>query len=175
MTIENILRTHLEKKARVRFRQLDIEELNKMLEYKDKEYKESHNEAIEGLCMNASVISDMPKSITNKFHSKTETAAMNYREEYIHSNDFDVIEIKGNIEQIKKDIEQDIIEVERVEAMLTSLNYQERFIVEQYYIHGLKWPYVENFYYEKFKEHRHINRLMEIRDSALQKINKLIS
>jgi hypothetical protein len=69
----------------------------------------------------AAVITDMPRAITNKFHSSTESQALFNRDES---------ELKQNIK--------------RIEIWLGYLNDEERHVTEEFYIHNRSYAVISH-------------------------------
>ncbi|MGE5327989.1 MAG: hypothetical protein ACM3KR_00575 [Deltaproteobacteria bacterium] len=172
MDIEYMLRKHLEKKSQLKFKTLDIEGLEKILEYHNKPCEETAEEIIESLSMPAVAISDMPKSRTNKFSSPTENVMFGYTE---NPPEVDIIDIKGRIYRLKIDIEPVKKDVEIVECFLAGLSKEEFLVINEHYVYNQKWDYVANAYYERFRQPRHIETLKNIRNEAFNKMNRMIS
>ena len=127
-----LLRTYLEKKAELAFRTLDIEEIEQRIAYHNLVYVETLNECLEGEVMKAPVLSDIPKSVTNKFSSSTENTALNYNT--VYENKVDVLQLKIDKANMERQIAPLRREVETVERLLISLNDKEKFVVEMRYI-----------------------------------------
>ena len=65
--------------------------------------------------------------------------------------------------------------VGKVDRMLKALNNEQRLIVKTYYMYEPKWNYVNNTYFEVYKETRTVNQLKNIRDAAMQIMLKVIN
>jgi hypothetical protein len=176
--IENMLLQYLDKKSKMLFKQKDIEALKEKLRYGGCSYIETKEEAIEGLSIQAVTISDMPANHSGNIHSIVETATLHYQDEMKNPDrltDFEVRDIKRKIEKIEAEMIPLRDHVNTVDIWMQSLKYEEKFIVEHAFIQDLKWPYVETFYYEKFREHRTVDRLQKIGNKAIYKMLYLAS
>lgn len=81
-------------------------------------------EAVEELCLSAPILSDMPKSITNQFQSKTENAAIN---------------VSVLITMHRKIIQEQQYRISVVEGILKKLTTEEYRMVTQKYFEGKYW------------------------------------
>jgi hypothetical protein len=171
--LEDLLRSHLENKAKINIKKDKIKSLEKLLEYQHSHSQQTHDDVIEELSLHAVTISDMPVDRPNNIRSTTERAALHYKDKHYYRNNYDIEEIKSRIGAVQAEI--DVLEglARQVEILISSLKYEERFIIENYYIEGLKWTQVETFYYDKFRQHRHIGSLQQKRDEALTKMLRM--
>lgn len=153
MNIKQMLENYLDQKSKLLSGQADIEELEKMLQYDDVIRAETIQDAIEGECMPAPTLSHIPRSETNKFHSSTENAALNYKSKtwYTSGNQIYYLElldrnerkrIQLDILRIKQEILPYEAHVKRVDALLESLNDKENFVITLRYIRGYNQPEV---------------------------------
>lgn len=172
--IENLLRTYLEKKSRIKFLELDIEGLKKMLEYKGTKHTVTKEEAIESIVLKPNIITDTPKGNgTSEYQSSTEKAALNYEKEMEHINNFDTDKIYSKIRQLQKEIDILKVDVNKVDIFLSGLTEREKFIAEKFYIHGWTWEEVTYYYNQKFPIAKGIRALKDYRNSLIEKINRI--
>jgi ArpU family phage transcriptional regulator len=100
----------------------------------------------------AQVLSDMPRSQTNKFNSSTENQALSNR-----------------LYQLER-------EISRVENWMTSLNPEEKFVIEKFYMDNQTYPTISNnwrhrgglIYSESFWKNRRRQALCKIYDVCVQ-------
>lgn len=173
MDIEQMLREHLEKSARIRFRELDIESLKEKLRYRGKLNIETQEDVIQGLSMSAKSISDMPVAPTNAFHSSTEDAAMKYRDEVINSNMFDLEEIKSRISSIEIALDPLRKEVQQVDIFLDGLTDRERFVAEKFYIHAWTWEEVTCYYNKEMPVTKQKWALKDVKNNLIEKMKRI--
>lgn len=174
MNIQKLLKEYRENRAKIRYFMLDVRGLEHLLELEPETHIESDKETIEGICLNAVALSDMPRSVTNKFHSNTETAAISYekQQEYVTPS-------KPKIRQMIKDIESRIYplqqQVKLVEdVLLPCLNVKEEYIIRALYIDEYSWSEIVQNYSDKF-DVREERTLKDIRKYAFAKMESIIS
>lgn len=165
--LETMLRNHLKNEAKLTEIKLKQEEYEERLQYAGTVYQDSKDDVIEGMQLPAQVISDIPKSNTNKISDTTYNTAVGYSKEINHINKEDRAYLESKIEQCKK--ERDILNkaIVRVNNMLQQLSNEEEFIIKSYYMKKSKWDYVANEYFEEFQKPKSINQLLNIRDNAI--------
>lgn len=173
MDIEQMLREHLEKSARIRFRELDIESLKEKLRFRGKINIETEDDVIKGLSMGAKAISNMPVSATNKFHSSTEDAAMNYRDEVINTNSFNIEQVKSSISNIEFELEPLRKAVQQVDIFLDGLTDRERFIAEKFYIHAWTWEEVTCYYNKEMPVTKQKWALKDVKNNLIEKMKRI--
>ena len=113
--IEEKLKDHKENIARLQLNLLNLDNIDR--------------ELIEELCLPASVITDMPRSPSSQFSSKTENAV--FQREFFKEDAYDEL-----MKQSK--------EICRVEAVLKTLSRQDMLIVELKYFEGETWGNIAN-------------------------------
>lgn len=96
---------------------------------------ETADMVIEGLSMSASVITDMPKSVTNKFSSVTENAAMNYLR-YLKASPLEIKAINAMLTEKAEQIHRYNKQIRLIDNILLCLTDTERFVIESVYIRG---------------------------------------
>lgn len=110
---------------------------------------------LEDVSISAAALSDMPKSITNKFSSVTENMAL-----------------------WKQDEQQVLKSIKRVESWLRLLNYIERFVITGFYIEEYsylkiirEWKQHDDIYYsERFWRHKKKQSLHKICNFYMKKL-----
>lgn len=167
--IVQLLRRYKSNLAKIQLYNIEIEGLEETLALGKLSAEENENDCIEGLCMKANTITDMPLNKNNLFRSTTENAAGSYRSEMKWESDDTYC--KNKIRELKSRMYRLEIEVRQVDAMLTVLSREKRFIVEQYYIEGHRWPEVMDQFELNFKQNYTLNTLYAWRDKALDLIN----
>lgn len=183
MNIKQMLESYLENQAKVLTGKADIQELEKMLQYDEVIRSEAVNDAIEGECMPAPALSHIPRSETNKFHSSTEDAAINYKDRvwYTSGNEVYYLELLGQDErkrihleilQIKKDILPNETHTSRVEALLSSLNDKEHFVITLRCIRGYNISEVIHRFANQFG-YGSKGTIENIEKEALEKMEKI--
>jgi 5'-deoxynucleotidase YfbR-like HD superfamily hydrolase len=110
MNVEEKLKNHKDNIARLQLNLLGMENLER--------------EIIEELCLPACVITDMPRSITNKFSSKTENAAM-------------IKEIL--MEHQKSELMRQSKEICKIETVLKTLSKLDMCLVNLRYFEKCTW------------------------------------
>lgn len=146
--LEEMLKKYLEKKSELAFRKIDIEEIEQRISYHNLVYVEAVNECIEGEALPAPTLSHIPRSETNKFHSKTENVAENY--DPVHMNKVDILQLRIDKANMERQIEPLRREVETVERLLIALNDKERYVIEMYYFRQYRINEIVNMFAAKF-------------------------
>lgn len=173
--LEVMLRNHLKNEAKITEIELKEEEYEERLCYAGTVFKDTKESVIEGMQLQGQVLSDIPRSITNKTSDKTLNTVINYNREMNHINKEDREDLKRRIERLKKDKEILDKKVVRVKNLLNQLSGEEEFIVKEYYMRKSKWDYVANEYYEEFQKPKSINQLLNIRDNALKSMLDILN
>jgi len=173
--LEVMLRNHLKNEAKITEIELKEEEYEERLCYAGTVFNDTKESVIEGMQLQGQVLSDIPRSITNKTSDKTLNTVINYNREMNHINKEDREDLKRRIERLKKDKEILDKKVVRVKNLLNQLSGEEEFIVKEYYMRKSKWDYVANEYYEEFQKPKSINQLLNIRDNALRSMLDILN
>jgi DNA-directed RNA polymerase specialized sigma subunit len=185
INIEKLFETYLDKKSIVSTRQQDIKALEKVLEYDEIIKTETRDEAIAGDALQTNVLSQTPRSETNKFHSKTENTALNYKnnawfmigEEVYYRESLSREERKRivcDIIEIKRDILPLETEVNKIDAAMQVLEEKEHYVTELYYIKGYTIEDIRQVFIEKYK-YGSRNTIKDIKESAVTKMNSIIN
>jgi len=170
--IVQLLRRYKSNKAKIQLYNIEIEGLEEMLSAEKYRVIEDERECIEGICLKANAITGMPVYHNSLFSSSTEKAAFTYHEEQIWEPE-DSYTLKNRIREIKSRMYRLEMEVRQVDAMLTVLNREQRFIIEQYYIEGCRWPEIQKQFELNFKQLYTLNTLYAWRDRALEKMDSV--
>lgn len=170
--IIQLLRRYKSNKAKIQLYNIEIEGLEEMLSLGMVSVVEDERDCIEGICMKANTYSDMPLYKGTHFRSSTEKAAFSYRDEQLWESE-DSFSIRNRIREIKSRMYRLEMEVRQVDAMLTVLGKMQRFIIEQYYIEGCKWPEIAEQIELNFKQTYALNTLYAWRDKALEKMDSV--
>lgn len=96
---------------------------------------ETREEIIERLSLPASTISDMPKSVTNKFNSATENSALNYLY-YLTPSYLELNAIKKSIEENRIVLQKAYEAIKTVENIIESLSFRDRNILKYCFYEG---------------------------------------
>jgi len=173
--VEAMLREHLKNEAKLTEIKLKQEEYEERLSYAGTVYQDSKEDVIEGMQLSGQVISDIPRSVTNKISDTTYNTAANYSGELNHINVEDRAYLENKIEQCKKETDKLNKVIVRVNNMLNQLSYEEEFIIKTYYMRRSKWDYVANEYFEEFQKPKSINQLLNIRDNAIKSMLDILN
>jgi DNA-directed RNA polymerase sigma subunit (sigma70/sigma32) len=168
--LEEMLKNHLQKKAELAFRKLDIEEIEQRINYHNLVYVEALEECLEGEVMKAATLSDMPKSITNKFSSSTENAALNYNT--VYENKVDIVQLKIDKANTERQIAPLQREVDTVEALLKCLNDKEKFVIDLHCIRQYTIPETVQRFASEFGYGSQTN-VKELKQKALSKMESI--
>lgn len=147
--IKELLKQYRPNRTELNERMKQIECLEAMVEYNGIKPNMSEREAIEGMCLGASRLSHIPRSITNKFTSKTENAVFHYEND-MSANRFEQNKLLEGISKIRFEIERLEDEITLIENLLNSLRDKDKFIVETKYIQGYSTNESLLFYNEKY-------------------------
>lgn len=173
--LETMLRNHLKNEAKLTEIKLKQEEYEERLEYAGTVYQDSKEDAIEGMQLSGQVISDIPRSNTNKVSDITYNTVAGYSRELNYINKEERTYLENKIEQCKQEIEKLNKVIVRVNNMLQQLSNEEEFIIKLYYMRRAKWDYVANEYYEEFQKPKSINQLLNIRDNAMRSMLEILN
>lgn len=176
--IEKMLNEYREKKALLCFKERDIEALKQQLEYNNQVYIESDYEAIEGMSMTAAILSDIPKSVTNKFSSVTEETAIGtnrYGIEKYHTNDFDyeILSIKLKIARLEEEAKPYREIVETVDIAMKVLDAKEKFVIIRKYLRGYTIPEIVTHFAKNYG-YGSKNTIERIIEAAILKMDNLL-
>lgn len=173
--IETMLREHKKNEAKKIEIQLKKEEYEERLKYSGMVHQEEEKEVIESMQLNSPVISDIPKSQTNKISDTTSNTVIRYKKEINYINKEDRQELERKIrecEQIEAELDKKIV---RVQNMLEQLSKEQKFVITSYYLEKSKWDYVANEYYEEYNKPKSINQLLNIRDEAMKSMLDIVN
>lgn len=174
INIQDLLKNYRENRAKVNFIILENEGWETLLKQDLQPIDTDEKEVIEEQCLSASVITDTPRSITNKFNSKTENAALNYRE-YLNRKPLTKPEIRDVIKKNKEKITVLEMDVKLVDTVfLPCLDVKEEFIIRSLYFEGYSWHEITARFAEKF-DAREEPTLKDMRKYALQKMGDIIN
>ncbi len=173
--IEEMLKAYLLSKSQLEELESKIEKNNILLKYDGTEFEETEAETIEGMVLKSPMISDIPKSKTNKKSNPTENVALTYKENLKHTNEADKIKLMNENIRYNNKAEPLRDLTEKVERMLKALNNEQKLIVKSYYMYEQKWNYVSIAYTDVYKIPITINQLKNIRNTAMQTMLKVIN
>lgn len=173
--LEVMLRNHLKNEAKLTEIKLKQEEYEERLEYAGTVYQDSKDDVIEGMQLSGQVISDIPRSNTNKISNTVYNTVVGYNKEINHINNEDRAYLENKIKQCIEEKEKLDKAIVRVNNMLMQLSNEEEFIIKSYYMRKSKWDYVENEYYEEFKKPKSIKQLQTYRDNAIQSMLEILN
>lgn len=166
--IEEMLKKYLKANSQLEELESKIEKNNILIKFDGKKYKESEAEVIEEMALKSPIISDTPKSKTNKKSNPTETIALIYKENLTYINKADKIRLKNENALYSKKAEPLRDLVGKVSRMIKALNNEQKLIIESYYMYEQKWNYVSRTYIDVYNEPKTINQLKNIRNIALE-------
>lgn len=166
-----LLRDYKANKSKVNLYTIEIEGIKTILEMKDIIAKEDEDECIEGMSLQSLKIDDVPKNKNNLFQSKTESVALDYLSEMCWS--LDKKQLRERMNDLQYQVFRMNIKTRKIEAMLEVLNREQKFIIEQYYIEGFKWPEVLDQLALTFNIHYTMTTIYKWRDKALSLIEKV--
>ena len=172
--IKTMLSNYRPNKSLVKEKKKQLECLEAMLDYNNKKPNITEREAIEGACLNASRLSHIPRSITNKFHSVTESVALMYQEE-LKPNRFDKNKILTEISRIKFEMDKLSDEITLIDNLIKALSDKQRFIVKTKYIEGYTTKETNILYNEKFIFDLEETGLLKSKAKALQEMAEILS
>jgi DNA-directed RNA polymerase sigma subunit (sigma70/sigma32) len=159
---------------------MKLERLRTQLKYANHGCRFTAEETIEGMTLKAQVITDMPRSVTNSYHSVTEDVALTYDQE-MHSKNKVNKDLKYDIYHLEDIIEKQEQQLEVVDALIRSLNYKEQYTINCRYLQGMDEPETTKSFALKFGygsrattiriEENSMNKMQEIYDkhSLIQK------
>lgn len=173
--IEDMLKKYLKSKSQLEELESKIEKNKVLLKYDGKKYKESESEVISGMTLKSPVLSDMPKSKTNKKSNPTENIALTYKEKQIYTNKADKIKLMNENVVYEEKAEPLRELVGKVDRMIKALNNEQKLIIETYYMYEPKWNYVSRTYLDVYNEPRTIAQLKNIRDVGLKTMLEVIN
>ena len=111
----------------------ELSKLQKQLQKAEAGTIENKEEVIEGMCIQAPALSDMPHSNTNRISSSTENTALNYLN-YLQPSPLEIRALKQLIQEKEHAIEELFNQFNTVDNMLIALTDRERFVIENIYI-----------------------------------------
>lgn len=183
LDINELLEKYLENKSKLATAEATIKGLEDMLQCDEQIRNETEMDAIEGDCMPAPVLSDIPKSETNKFHSATENTALNYKNKawYAVDNEIYYLEIIDNNE--RKKIQLDILKqkkdkipyetiVNQVDALMLCLNDKEKYVIDLHCIRQYTIPETVQRFASEFGYGSQTN-VKELKQKALSKMESI--
>lgn len=112
---------------------------------------ESMEEVVLGLSLQASVITDIPKSETNKFSSVTENTTINYLY-YLCPSPMEIKAIKRTIGEKARVLNHLNNNIRQVERLVAGLNDKEQFIARSIYFGGYNRPQTLHMFNKQFPE-----------------------
>ena len=174
-TYENILRllrVYKVNKVKVKLYEIEVEGISEVLASGALSAIEDEADCIEGMSLQAHKLDDSPKYQNNLFWSSTERAALDYVREMFWSEDRN--KLKEKIKDIKSRINILNIEIKQVDAMLEVLNREQKFVVEQFYIEGYRWPEIVEQYTLTYNLAYSLQTFYAWRDKALSLMESIL-
>lgn len=145
------------------------ESLEEQIKYYRQETHDTKDDFIEACGLKASVLSHIPRSITNKFSSITENIALNYQDQMKHKP-YDLtplaqawIEIKQRINALNDDLQLS-------DNLIETLDARKKFVIRHKYILGHTMAEVTILHNETFpipKEKRSIEDLKSMAEREM--------
>lgn len=173
--VETMLKEHRDNVSKLKELGLKRDEYQERLNYAGTVYEDSKEEVIEGMQLSGQVISDIPRSNTNKISNTTYNTVVNYNKEIFHVNKEDRKSLENKIEKCDKEIERLRKVIARVENIIEPLSKEEKFVIEAFYMYKAKWDYISDEYYEKFRKPKSIKQLQTYRDTALERMLNILN
>lgn len=175
--LEVMLREHLKNEAKLTEIKLKQEEYEERLRYAGMTFQDSKEDVIEGMQLSGQVLSDIPKSNTNKISDTTYNTVVTYQKEVNYINKEDRVYLEKKIiecEEEKRKLDKAIV---RVNNLLTILNQKQRFVIEEFYINSEKgdWKKVEREYRNFISKDLTIKQLQNIRDIAIKDMLEVLN
>lgn len=168
--IVQLLHAYKCNKAKIQLYNIQLEGLEELINLSERLHSvESPNDCIEGIALKTNTVSDMPKYNNNQFRSTTEKAALLYQDEMEWTSE-DRSALLQKIKDIKSRMYRLDMDVRQVDVMLNVLPKEQRFIIEQYYIEGYRWPEILEQFTLNFNIVYTLNTLYAWRDKALEKM-----
>ena len=173
--VETMLRNHLKNEAKLTEIKLKKEEYEERLRLAGTVYEDSKEDVIEGMQLAGQVISNIPRSITNKVSDTIYSTVANYNKEIRHVNKENRVYLERKIIECEEETKRLDKIIVRVNNILQQLSNEEEFIIKTYYMRRAKWDYVSNEYYEEFQKPKSINQLLNIRDNAIDSMLEILN
>lgn len=169
MTLENRLRTHREKTARIAVLELEIEGLQEEIQL-SVGIQESDEETIEGMTFRRSLA-----SVGSGEDSKTEKIALNYENEQDKlgkPKDISILyeQLRSKMSELKRLRD----ETQPIEKALKGITDRQRLIIEEYYFNGNSWYTVGVRHQQVYGNFLARDSCRKIRDKALAKLKRIL-
>ena len=129
---------------------------------------ESEIQVLEPSYISAYSFSDTPPSKTNKISSPVENAVVDGENRRERAD-----ELKERLWDMAKERLHLQCKVEEVQAYLTALGAEEKFIIEQYYFERLSEPMIAGKYQKQFNIYKNIRTLRRKRFDAIRKMESI--
>ena len=170
MNIEQQLRSHKEKLARISILQLELDGLEAELSLSTG-ITESDDETISSLMFRVSQGSGGNGEVS----SKTERIALNYKDEQDRLNQpSDISELYENIRNHKNEIRQLKSDVELIRIAIEGLNEKERLIIVEHYINNNSWNTVSVRYQQIYTYPIMQSGCSKIKKCAFSKLKRIL-
>jgi hypothetical protein len=173
--LEDILKGYLEKKSRIMVLEIKILKAKEELEIANTPYIEDEKDAIAGMQMSAVTINPDKPGPTNKFSSTVENTTIHYKDEIKIGNEFETQAIKRDIKIWEKEIYELKAETAIIDAALKSLTKEEEFIVHCFYFEKMYWRNITDIYKVNFPTFKDERTLKRVKESALEKLNRVVA
>lgn len=172
--LEKRLFEHRKNKANIKLLESKVQKLELELYYHNQVAEiESELDVIEGVTVQAQVISDMPRGGTNRFNSVVENYLLRRKENALIK--FDIKRIITDIENIYGAIQDMQKEVQEIDEFIGALGDKQRFVIEKYYIAKIKDTCeVAIMYNAEFKKPLGEERIRQIKLEALREMQEML-
>lgn len=171
MRVEQMLREYPQKKARLETLKIRLEGLKDDIQ-QGYGIEETDTDTIEGMTF-ASSRDGMPRAHNNS--SPTERVAENYRKEQERLKK----PIPASLFLEKRSLESQIrhleTDVAQVDAMMIALSAEEKLIIQKFYLERMPWRFVVEAYRERFGIYKELRTLHDIKNRALEIMEKIIA
>lgn len=174
MLIEVKLKSYMENKARIEVLQLKIIKAKEEMKYANNGFKEPADETIYSMQMSAVVINPDKPSKSNKFSSATESVALNYRNDFVGSNEIDTYDHKRDIRKWESEIRVLEDEIKTIEAAMRSLTQEEDYLIKCLYLEKMYWRSIVINYELNFKIFKSERTLKDINADAKGKLERIL-
>jgi DNA-directed RNA polymerase specialized sigma subunit len=156
--------------AMYKMHELEIQSLQKKLEYANKIYIEAYTENVLGESLKSKNISDMPLNCNNQFRSTTETVALFQKR--VYNNQFDIESIKTRLNKLMAEIEPQAHEIDIIDSLICCLGEKEKFVIENNYKNKLNLVDVAKRFSAEYDFVSYIT-MSRMRDKALDRMAKI--
>ena len=169
MNLEDRLKTHKEKCARIEVLKLEIEGLRERLQHTG--IHETDEETIEGMMLRRTPDGTGTKS----YDSRVERVALKYRDEQEElSQPEDITYLYEQIRAKEGELKRLEEEVLPIQKALEGITDRQRLVITEFYIKGNTWYVVGVKHQQVFGNYIGRDTCRKIRDEALRKMRRIL-